>query len=338
MSQSFSTDLVPVSDRLDAWLCNAKPICGDCRFHFPRRRPFHGSIERRTLVGFPLTRFASTPVSFAKFPVVAGNSEDRGCIVITQLEGVRQYCQSGAMALLSPGDTTLIDSGLPWTSDCAGDCARLYLRIPRWLVHEHAQTTSLPVLPRISGKSGLGATLFRLATSLYEQAEEMNPQDGLIAVEAYLDILAGCIARPESAATRMVRCAQLRPRVEYFIETHLQDPALCPAGIAAAASISVRHLHRLFAAKGCTVAEWIRERRLERCRTDLSDAHSRERNITDIAFSWGFSDSAHFSHCFKHAFGVSPREFRTNAWNHSEQTSPVVPGRMVAPRKPSLTN
>jgi hypothetical protein len=96
MSESFSTDLVPVSDRLEAWLCNAKPICGDCRFHFPRRLPFRGSIERRTLAGLALTRFASTPVSFAKFPIVAGNSEDRGCIVITQLEGVRHGADSHA--------------------------------------------------------------------------------------------------------------------------------------------------------------------------------------------------------------------------------------------------
>jgi hypothetical protein len=110
---------------LEAWLCNAKPTCGDCRFHFPGRQPFHGSIERRLLAGLDLTRFASTPVSFAKFPVVAGESEERGCIVITQLEGMRQYCQSGTMALLTAGDTTLIDSGRPWTSDCAGDCARL---------------------------------------------------------------------------------------------------------------------------------------------------------------------------------------------------------------------
>ena len=329
MSQSFSTDLVPVSDRLEAWLCNAKPICGDCRFHFPRLLPFHGSIERRTIAGLDLTRFASTPVSFAKFPIVAGNSADRNCIVITQLEGMRQYCQSGVMALLTAGDTTLIDSGRPWTSDCSGDCSRLYLRIPRWFVQERVQTSAIPLLPRISGRTGLGATLFRLATSLYEQAEEMSLEDGVVAIEAYLDILAGCISRPDSVSTKLARCAQLRPRIEYFIETHLPEPTLCPAGIAAATGISVRHLHRLFAAKSCTVAEWIRERRLERCRTDLSDPHLRERNITDIALSWGFSDSAHFSHCFKKEFGVSPREFRSNASSWKPPQIPLSPRRQL---------
>jgi AraC-like DNA-binding protein len=183
------------------------------------------------------------------------------------------------------------------------------------------------VLPRISGKPGLGATLFRLATSLYEQAEEMNKGDGLAAIGAYLDILARCITRPESASTKLGCCAQLRPRVEYFIETHLQEPTLCPAIIAAAAGISVRHLHRLFAAKSCTVAEWIRERRLERCRTDLSDPHLRERHITDIALGWGFSDSAHFSHSFKQEFGVSPREFRSHASSGKLAQIPPTPHR-----------
>ena len=111
MTQWFSTDLVPVSDRLDAWLCNAKQVCGDCRFHFPKRVPFHGSIERRALGRWAFTRFASTPVSFAKFPVVSGKAEDTCCILITQLEGMRRYCQNGSVAVLTPGDTTLIDAG-----------------------------------------------------------------------------------------------------------------------------------------------------------------------------------------------------------------------------------
>jgi AraC family transcriptional regulator, positive regulator of tynA and feaB len=315
MSQSFSTDRVPLSDRLEAWQWNAKQICGDCRFQFPKRHPFHGSIEKRTLAGVPLTRFTSSPVSFAKSPVVTAASEDKACIVITQLEGVRRYLQDGTATTLKPGDSTLVDSGRPWSSECMDNCARLYLRFPGWLVRNRLRLSSLPLLPRISGGSGIGATLFRLATSLYEEAEMLTPEEGSAAVEAYLDLLAGCVGSPRTEFPKLGHQPELLARIDHFIESHLAEPTLNPAEIASAAGVSVRHLHRLFVAKGCTVAEWVRERRLERCRTDLSDPRFCEKNITEIAFFWGFSDSAHFSRCFKKEFGICPRIFRSAAWN-----------------------
>ena len=317
MSAQFSTDLVPVSDRLEAWQFNARQICGDSRFQFPKRHPFHGSIDKRSLAGVELTRFASSPVSFAKFPVVSATSPERACIVITQLEGVRRYRQSDAVSILHPGDTTMLDSGLPWSSECPGQCARLYLRFPRWVIQNRLKINALPVLPRISGACGLGATLFRLATSLYEEAGMLTPEQGRAAVEAYLELLAGCIGHPELATQKLSHQGELYARIERVIEDRLAEPTLNPAEIADAVGISVRHLHRLFLTKGHRVGEWIRERRLERCREDLSDRRFCERNITDIAFAWGFSDSAHFSRCFKKEFGVSPRAFRSSLWTDS---------------------
>jgi AraC family transcriptional regulator, positive regulator of tynA and feaB len=313
MSHSFSTDLVPISDRLEAWIFNAKQICGDCRFQFPKRSLFHGSIDRRKVAGLELTRFSSSPVSFAKFPVVSARSEDRSCIVITQIEGIRRYSQDGTIATLRPGDTTLVDSGRPWTSDCTGNCSRLYLRIPRWLAQDRLQLMTLPVLPYIQGLCGLGATLFHLATSLYEEAEALNVEEGVAAIEAYLDILHGWVGG-RAPNSRLGHHPHLYSSIESFIQIHLPEPSLNPTRIAAGAGISVRHLHRLFSSRGCTVTDWIRERRLERCRTDLADPRLWERSITEIAFRWGFSDSAHFSHCFRKEFGVSPRSFRSHAW------------------------
>jgi AraC family transcriptional activator of tynA and feaB len=320
MSQTFSTDLVPIADRLDAWLSNARQICGDCRFEFPRRHLFHGSIERRNIAGLELTRFSSTPISFAKFPVVSADSVDRYCIVITQLQGVRCYSQHGAAAVLSPGDSTLIDSGHSWSSNCAGECSRLYLRVPRWLMENRLRLSNLPLLPRISGASGVGVTLFRLATSLYQEAPVLTLEEGTSAIEAYLEILSACIGHPERRSEEVGHCAELLSRIEQFIETHLADSALNPVEIANAVGISVRHLHRLFSRKGSTVTDSIRVRRLERCRMELCDPRSAERNVTDIAFSWGFSDSPHFSRSFKKQFGVSPRTFRLRSWNESWKT------------------
>jgi AraC family transcriptional activator of tynA and feaB len=321
MSQTFSTDLVPIADRLDAWLCNARQICGDCRFEFPKRQSFHGSIERRRVAGLELTRFSSTPVSFAKFPIEAANSVGRSCIVITQLQGVRLYSQGGATAILKSGDSTLIDSGRPWSSNCAGECSRLYLRVPRWLIENRLRFADLPLLPRISGASGLGVTLFHLATSLYQEAQVLTPEEGISAIEAYLELLCACVGLGERRNEQTGACAELLSRVEQFIDAHLPEPTMGPTEIADAVGISVRHLHRLFLQKESTVAEYIRERRLERCQADLCDPRFSDRNITEIAFFWGFSDSAHFSHCFKQRFGVSPRLFRSRLWSGAWNTA-----------------
>jgi len=314
MSQMFSTDLVPAADRLDAWLCNARQICGDCRFEFPKRQPFHGSIERRGVAGLELTRFSSAPVCFAKFPVEAANSASRSCIVITQLQGVRRYSQEGATVTLKPGDSTLVDSGRQWSSNCAGECSRLYLRVPRWLVEHRLRLTNLPLLPYISGACGLGVSLFHLATCLYQEAEVLTVKEGISAIEAYLELLCACVGRRERCGEETGHGAELFSRAELFIETHLSEPTLCPTEIADALSISVRHLHRLFLQKESTIAGFIRERRLERCQADLCNPRFADRNITEIAFFWGFSDSAHFSRCFKRRFDISPRLFRLRPW------------------------
>ena len=329
MSQSFSTDLVPLSDRQDAWVWNAKQVCGDCRFEFPKRQPFHGSIERRVLAESGLTRFSSTPLAFAKFPVVESNSRDRNCIIITQLKGTRRYVQAGSMVLLRPGDSTIIDSGRRWSSDCPTPCARLYMRSPRWLVEDQLRTKMLPIVPRIAGDSGLGATLFRFAISLYEQAEILTPREGMAALEAYLAILSGCLGSSILRSEGGKHFAEMWARIEYCIETQLADPTLAPTRIAAALGISVRHLHRLLQRKNVTVSGLILQRRLERCRVEMTHPSSLRRNITEIAYGWGFSDSAHFSRRFREQYGVSPREFRQQAhglpWNGSSSRKMLQP-------------
>src|SRR4029077_14110362 len=171
---------------------------------------------------------------------------DRYSIVITQLQGVRCYSQDGATAILNPGDSTLIDSGHSWSSNCAGECSRLYLRVPRWVMENRLRLANLPLLPRISGASGLGVSLFHLATSLYQEAQVLTLEEGISAIEAYLELLCACVGLPERRSEETGASAELLSRVEQFIEAHLREPTMGPTEIADAVGISVRHLHRLF--------------------------------------------------------------------------------------------
>jgi AraC family transcriptional activator of tynA and feaB len=313
MSQSFSTELIPVSDRVDAWQWRAQQICGDCHIQLPRHGSFYGSIDSRRVWGLQLTRFASSSLSFRKRPTETATPENRSCIVITQLKGVRHYSQNDASVILGPTDSTLIDSGLPWSSSCPTECARLYLRVPRWLIEDRTRTSEVPLTRRIPGTTGPGAALFRISTSLHEEAETWKAGEGTAALDAYFDILNTCIGHPEPDLVAGQQRSELSSRIQSFIETHLTESSMGPAEIASAVGISVRHLHRMFSLRGHTVGDWIRWRRLQQCRHDLADPRLRERSITEIAFFWGFSDSAHFSRCFRKQFGICPRRFRSGA-------------------------
>ena len=138
----------------------------------------------------------------------------------------------------------------------------------------------------------------------------MNEEEGAAALDAYFEILSASIGRGTPLRPRAM---ELRRRIHRYIDAHLSESSLGPGEIASAIGISVRHLHRLFLMTGNTLGDYIRTRRLKGCRGDLANPSMRTRTITEIAFFWGFSDSAHFSHSFRKQFGLSPRAFRVRA-------------------------
>jgi transcriptional regulator GlxA family with amidase domain len=105
------------------------------------------------------------------------------------------------------------------------------------------------------------------------------------------------------------RHAQLTT-VQAFIQEHLGDSGLSPAMVAAAHHMSLRSLHQLFHDEGLTVAGWIRKRRLEGCRHDLSDPAQASRPVAAIAARWGFASPGDFSRAFRAAHGLPPAEYR----------------------------
>ena len=306
MSQLFSTDLLPASDRIDAWQWNAQQICGDCRIRLPKTS-FHGSIEIRNIAGLPLTRFSSSALSFWKGPFDHVTAQNRSCLIITQIAGTRQYLQSGKEILLKPGDSTIIDTSIPWSSNCDTDCVRLYLRVPRWMMQDQLHIHEIPTAQKIGGTTTPGAVLSRLSQNLYDEVAWMKGEELGGALDHYFDVLAAC-TRGEAAQPAAV--PELKARILQFIDAHLEEHTLSPSAIAEAMSISARHLHRVFSVTSCTVGEYIRALRLDQCRKDLADPGLQGKSITEIAFARGFCDAAHFSHSFRKQFGISARGFR----------------------------
>jgi AraC family transcriptional regulator len=97
-------------------------------------------------------------------------------------------------------------------------------------------------------------------------------------------------------------------KVQDYIEHHLGH-SLSIEELAGAAGFSKYHFSRIF--QGILqepLAHYVNRIRMENALFLL--AHRADKNITDIAYELGFSDSAVFSRAFKNYYGVSPREYR----------------------------
>ena len=124
------------------------------------------------------------------------------------------------------------------------------------------------------------------------------------------DLLALALAEDLPAATAP-RFATMRVAwAKAQAMDNLHDPDLSPQAVAERQGVSPRLLQRLFAAEGESLAGFILEQRLQRCRDALRHPAQAHRSITEIALAWGFNDPAHFSRVFRRRFGLTPRDWR----------------------------
>lgn len=159
------------------------------------------------------------------------------------------------------------------------------------------------------GDTPIGSMMAAFLKSLASQVEEMPPTSADSAVEMALAMVAHAID-DQSKCDGPARRTTLFRRIISYIDRHLEDSALTPAYVASAHGISTRYLHLLFSNQESTVSGWIRERRLQRCREEL-ECSRRGFSLTEIAYTWGFSDVPHFSRTFKKRFGVSPKVWKS---------------------------
>ena len=134
-------------------------------------------------------------------------------------------------------------------------------------------------------------------------ASGMSANNAAIVADSLIDLLLLPLREADTMFDR-VGPEAMYIRAQAFIREHLRDPDLCIDHISAALGCTKRYLHMLFSDKGMTVSDYIWRARLLHCRQELESQNGK--TITDVAFSWGFSSSSHFSRVFREYFGVVP--------------------------------
>ncbi|BBX63323.1 AraC family transcriptional regulator [Mycobacterium saskatchewanense] len=229
-----------------------------------------------------------------------------------QVAGRSSVFQDGRETVLTPGDLVVYDTSRPYELRFAESYRVLVVMLPTPLLRLPIPQLGHLTARVISGRSGLGALvsqfLLRVGTGVLDGEHEGNPH----VAEAIIDLLAAALIDNLPGEVRHSdagRRAQLT-RVRAYIERELGNPALDVSAIAAANRMSVRYLQKLFEKDGETVTGWVRARRLEQCRRDLTDCRYLPVPVSSVAARWGLVNAAHFSRLFKKSYGVSPTEYR----------------------------
>ncbi|BAU74873.1 transcriptional regulator FeaR [Metapseudomonas furukawaii] len=302
----------------DAWLRALQGVCG----RFESRPPqghglFIGEIGRQDLSGLEVAQIRTNAGVISRQRTSIDHDDDRHCFLIIQRAGRAQLKQEGDCLELGPGEMALMDS------------ARSCEIVPHGLI-EHASfhlardevcrvmPEGRPTFGKLSQQCASGRVLRTLVEQICggELDGCAGMEEGEALQEALIALLAPSLRQQSVAALSELEGshnAGLRVLAQQLIDQSLSEPGLTPLSLARQLNISVRQLYRLFEEQGDSVCRFIQRARLKRSAADLSNPRLRNESITDIAFRWGFTDSAHFSRTFKKHFDQSPRDYRASA-------------------------
>lgn len=162
---------------------------------------------------------------------------------------------------------------------------------------------------RLAGEHPLTALFRSHLMALYQNAPNMSAAQAAAMQGPTLALAAAALngnIDPEMASS--VRVAAWLP-VRRYIEDHLKDLRLTVEQTAREFGVSRATIYRMMSRYGGFV-NYLRQRRLHRCRDDLSDLSQVHLSIAEVAERWGFSNASAFSTAFKDLFDMSPRDFR----------------------------
>ncbi|WP_139226885.1 AraC family transcriptional regulator [Sphingomonas sp. OK281] len=129
--------------------------------------------------------------------------------------------------------------------------------------------------------------------------------DSLVA-DALIDLALSSADAPDEASFGQSLPAEMI-RVQLIVAANIAEAGYGPDRLAHDLGLSRRSLYNRLGRLGLTPSDFIRQQRLDLARRQIIRGSD---SLTMIALGHGFSDSAHFSHAFKAAYGYSPNVLR----------------------------
>ncbi|SCC91167.1 Transcriptional regulator, AraC family with acetamidase/formamidase activity [Thiomonas sp. X19] len=317
-TEYFTTESYPVQQRPMAWRETLQQ-------HWLRPEmagsgtPMHGTVlAGRSPQGIELARISSSPQTIERMV-----DHPDAVWLSLHIAGEATLFEGGHAVPVVPGDIVYSTSAAELGMSFGSDFRQFIVRIPGEPLKARLPAPLTLSAGCLSGRSGIGRVFAGTLGALAESFESLG-DDQITSIEQTLSEFV-ITSLADSGAMRLqggmsVSHTVLFKRLLRQIDGNLSDPELSLAALAKRERISERLLQKLFEASGQTFSAHLRQKRLEHCRADLANRLYSHLSISDICFRWGFNDAAHFSRAFREQFQMSPRQYRLQSSEASQQT------------------
>lgn len=233
--------------------------------------------------------------------------------VLFQTYGTSLFEQDGRRLVIVPDDCLVYDVARPHVITSPTLTKHDVVIIPRQLLEQRGVPLDRFQAQQVSAREGAGRLAHDFVLSAFNQAPALSPGCELQVAEALLDLV--LLPFFSESSLKSSRREALTCRIKALIHEKLSDPDLSIEQLSSALDCTKRYLHMSFAEESTTITGYIWQERLEKCLRELEFGQKSGKTVTDIAFSWGFSSSSHFTHLFKRRYGIAPSVVQRQA-NH----------------------
>jgi AraC-like DNA-binding protein len=320
----FSTEDIRSTDRIEAWGNQSWSGIGRVHTKVDAGRDFGGSVQFGDIGVIKLCNIRVGPHRIERTSELIRRDDSGVLKVVFQLAGRTFLEQAGRQLVLTPGTWSLYDTSRPYRAFTLEPVEMLAMLVPRERLVDKSLEVGGLTLQRLTAAAGLGRLVQRFIGSLLEDGGALGPDLSPELGDTAVDLVRVAVLEQCRASSVLSAGDLLKERIKAYVRRHLRDPRFSIEMMAVAMNCSKRYLHKAFrGAERQTLSHYIWGCRLECCRAELLDPKSLGKSITEIAFSYGFNNAAHFSRCFKTRFGVTPSDYR------SANGSVAAPGNLT---------
>ena len=312
MGIEFDTRSVAPDKRLVLWQDIVCDVFVELDCKCMEEKPFQGNLSQSVIGETSCTRVQTSRHSVIRTPSRISRASKDFILIALHKEGRGAVLQDGREALIHPGQMVLYDTTRPYELRFDSDCSQTIFQWPRHLLRRRIGVVDQLMATSFVSERPLERLAFDFLSAVSQTILEIDEEPASRLLDQALDIVAVAISdrlKNKPVGSSVNRTMMLY-RLYRFIDSRLSDPELSVADAARALGVTPRYINTLLSADKTSFNRYLQHMRLERCRNALVDRAQAHCRISEIAFSWGFSDLAHFSHRFRERFGISPRDYR----------------------------